>query len=87
MIKGVSQKVIEVVQTDNRYFDKAILFLSPRAQEEDKTLLKARASEYLSQIRLRAHLPEPPKRKISKPVMIALALAICAVIVCAVLLL
>ena len=32
MLKGVSQKVIEVVHTDNRYFEKAILFLRPNAQ-------------------------------------------------------
>ena len=50
MLKGVSQKVIEVVHTDNRYFEKAILFLRPNAQGEDKLSLRARAGEYLSQI-------------------------------------
>lgn len=50
MLKGVSQKVIEVVRTDNRYFEKAILFLRPTAPEEDKNKLKDRAWEYLGQI-------------------------------------
>ena len=50
VLKGVSQKVIEVVHTDNRYFEKAILFLRPNAQEGDKTQLRAKAGEYLSQI-------------------------------------
>ena len=50
MLKGVSQKVIEVVRTDNRYFEKAILFLRPSAPEEDKNKLKERAWEYLGQI-------------------------------------
>ena len=50
MLKGVSQKVIEVVHTDNRYFEKAILFLRPGAQEEDRGKLKQRAGEYLAQI-------------------------------------
>lgn len=40
MLKGVSLKVIEVVHTDNRYFEKAILFLRPNAQGEDKLSLR-----------------------------------------------
>lgn len=51
MLKGVSQKVIEVVRTDNKYFEKAILFLRPTApEEEDKNKLKAHAWDYLGQI-------------------------------------
>lgn len=49
MLKGVSQKVIEVVRTDNKYFEKAILFLRPTAPEEDKNKLKAHAWDYLGQ--------------------------------------
>ncbi len=60
MLKGVSQKVIEVVHTDNRYFEKAILFIRVPAQSEDKTLLKERAVEYLSQIN---YHPSSPKRR------------------------
>ena len=41
MLKGVSQKVIEVVHTDNRYFEKAILFLRPNVQGEDRADLNA----------------------------------------------
>lgn len=59
MLKGVSQKVIEVVHTDNRYFEKAILFLRVSAQSEDKAMLKERAGEYLSQIN---YHPSDPKR-------------------------
>ena len=59
MLKGVSQKVIEVVHTDNRYFEKAILFLRPAAQTESRTELKERAGEYLAQI---DYFPQPAKR-------------------------
>lgn len=59
MLKGVSQRVIEVVHTDNRYFEKAILFLRVPAQSEDKAMLKERAGEYLSQIN---YHPSDPKR-------------------------
>ena len=61
MLKGVSQKVIEVVHTDNRYFEKAILFLRPNAQEDDKQSLRARAGEYLSQIDYNPAGHEPHK--------------------------
>ncbi|MCI9363278.1 MAG: hypothetical protein HFG17_03375 [Oscillospiraceae bacterium] len=50
LLKGVSQKVIEVVRTDNKYFEKAILFLRPNAPEEDKNKLKSHAWDYLGQI-------------------------------------
>lgn len=62
MLKGVSQKVIEVVHTDNRYFEKAILFLRPGAQEEDRSSLKSQAGEYLGQIQY-----IPPKNRRSRP--------------------
>ena len=48
MLKGVSQKVIEVVH--NTYFERAILFLKPGAPEEDRGKLRRRAGEYLTQI-------------------------------------
>lgn len=58
MLKGVSQKVIEVVRTDNKYFEKAILFLRPSAPEEDKNKLRAHAWDYLGQIEY-----HPPARE------------------------
>lgn len=57
MLKGVSQKVIEVVHTDNRYFEKAILFLRPGAQDQDQPFLKSQAEEYMSKIDYK-----PPKK-------------------------
>lgn len=50
MLKGVSQKVIEVVHTDNKHFEKAILFLRPSHENQDSSKLKLWAGEYLSQI-------------------------------------
>lgn len=48
MLKGVSQKVIEVVHTDNRYFEKAILFLRPSSQQDDSGTINTRAREYVA---------------------------------------
>lgn len=74
MLKGVSQKVIEVVHTDNRYFEKAILFLRPAAQGEDKAMLRNRAGEYLSQIDYHPARTGAPKRPaLSDAVKFALA--------------
>ncbi|MBC8586364.1 hypothetical protein [Youxingia wuxianensis] len=61
MLKGVSQKVIEVVNTDNKYFEKAILFLRPQPMgEENGHTIKKYASEYLSQI---TYQPTPKNKK------------------------
>ena len=60
MLKGVSQKVIEVVHTDNRYFEKAILFLRPNVQGEDRADLNAQAGEYLGQLH---YQPQKSARK------------------------
>lgn len=81
MLKGVSQKVIEVVHTDNRYFDKAILFLRPGAQGEDKTQLKAKASEYLSQLDY-APAQTQEKKGLSEPIKTVLAGLAGAAIAC-----
>lgn len=83
MLKGVSQKVIEVVHTDNRYFEKAILFLRPNAQGEDKSKLKARAGEYLSQINYNPVAHERHKFTWSDALKIGLAALAGAAIACA----
>ncbi|MEM1484814.1 hypothetical protein V6615_08010 [Oscillospiraceae bacterium PP1C4] len=83
MLKGVSQKVIEVVHTDNRYFEKAILFLNPSVQGEDKTQLKTLASEYLAQIDYNPQKHEHRKITLSDAVKTALAALAGAAIACA----
>lgn len=42
MIKGVNKYVIEVIETENRYYDKALLFVRPEYAEavERETLEK-----------------------------------------------
>lgn len=82
MLKGVSQKVIEVVHTDNRYFEKAILFLRPQAQSEDKAELKARAGEYLAQIDYDPSGHEQHKKKLSEAFKIAIGALAGAAVAC-----
>ena len=61
MLKGVNKKVVEVVETENDYFEKAILFIKAEKQERDEITLRQRASEYLRSIRYtpRRHVPFP----------------------------
>lgn len=61
MIKGVNKRIIEVMNPDDRYFEKAILFLSPSAKGDDY-LLQSRANEYLRTI-----TPKVKKRRRLKP--------------------
>ena len=51
MFKGVNKRVIEVVETENEFFEKAILFMRPTAvQTDDKQLMNIKAKQYVSTI-------------------------------------
>ena len=47
MVKGVNKCVIEVADTQNRYFDRAILFVKPEYQQLDFLTLHNQAKLYL----------------------------------------
>lgn len=51
MLKGVNKKVVEVVDIENEYFEKAILFIKVEEQGRDDKTLKQRAGDYLHSIR------------------------------------
>lgn len=48
MLKGVNKKVVEVVDTDHEFFEKAILFIRAEKQPEDEKDLKQKAREFVS---------------------------------------
>ncbi|MBE6788141.1 MAG: hypothetical protein E7539_00570 [Ruminococcaceae bacterium] len=50
MIRGVKKQVIEVLNTENEYFEKAILVVSDRYIECDRARLRRKAAEYVSSI-------------------------------------
>lgn len=50
MLRGVKKQIIEVVNTENEYFEKAILVVSDKYTEYDKLKLNIKAKEYISQI-------------------------------------
>lgn len=47
MLRGVNKKIIEVVDTQNDYFERAILFLKDRKLEEDEGAIKKNADEFM----------------------------------------
>lgn len=57
MLKGVNKSVVEVVDIESEYFEKAILFLRPGRGAVDEGTLRRKAGEYLGGIRYR------PQRK------------------------
>jgi len=50
MIRGVKKQVIEVLNTENEYFEKAILIVSDRYNQCDRARLNRKANEYVSGI-------------------------------------
>lgn len=61
MLKGVNKKVVEVVDIENEYFEKAILFIKLEKQERDERTIRQRASDYIRSIRY------TPRRTFSLP--------------------
>ena len=59
MIRGVNKKVIEISDTGNENFERAILFVRPDSQRLDIDALQSSAIDYLSHFRLRPWFYSP----------------------------
>ena len=53
MLKGINKHVVEVVEMENEYFERAILFLRPGQPGYDELTLRQRAGEYLRGLKYR----------------------------------
>ncbi len=49
MIRGVNKNIIEVISTDNQYFERAILFVKSSCNT-DKEVLNRKAGEYIKSL-------------------------------------
>ncbi len=47
MVKGVNRQIIEINDTGNNYFEKALLFVAPGRSDTPNAKLKAEAKHYL----------------------------------------
>ncbi len=50
MVKGVNKHIIEINDTGNKYFEKALLFITPGKKDFPEEILHAKAKEYLIEI-------------------------------------
>ena len=50
MIKGVNKAIIEINETGNKYFEKAILFVRSEMTTENDKKLEGQAKEYVANI-------------------------------------
>jgi len=55
MVKGVNKNVIEICDTGNDYFERAILFVRPNsAANHDSDALRLHADQFLSGLKIRS---------------------------------
>ena len=47
MLKGVNKQVVEVVEVDNEFFERAILFVKPEKQQNGEEALRENARRYV----------------------------------------
>ena len=66
MLKGVNKHVVEVVDMENEYFEKAILFLRPDRPSADEGTLRQRAGEYIRKIQGKLGRLEAESQNIKK---------------------
>ncbi len=50
MVKGVNKKIIEINNTENEFFEKIILYVSPKAGAPNSAKVKRAASELVSNL-------------------------------------
>ncbi len=73
-VRGVNRQIIEVVNTENETFEKAILFLRAPASDNEAQL-KQKAEAYLQGISAPAFSTAPPKKKKRRRWLIPAAIA------------
>ena len=50
MVRGVHKKIIEVADTQNEFFERAILIVKEGFRDEDPEQLRRKAGDYVSQM-------------------------------------
>lgn len=53
MLRGVNKRVVEVVEMDHEYFERAILIVREGKEDGEERQLKTEAGRYLSQLQYR----------------------------------
>lgn len=72
MIKGINKQVLEVFETNNSYFEKALFFVKPEFSGYSENKLRELA---LSELKNSIY---PPKQKCGKPISILKKVIVCS---------
>lgn len=78
MIKGVNKRIIEVNHPEDQYFEKVILFLSPKVKYEH-LVVQQHVDEYLKVLAPKIKQKNERKRKLKPKWMLVFQLAAAAV--------
>jgi len=79
VVKGCNKRIIEVLNTENEYFEKAILFINPQSNLSYSQALRT-AEQYMKEID-----PDKKKRK-KKKGSLALGITFFGVLICGIIL-
>ncbi len=63
MVKGVNKSVIEMNCTDNGYFERAILFVSPEYSHLSQKRISAEAEKFVAALDVGLVLPDEKRRE------------------------
>lgn len=57
MLKGINKQVVEVVEVDNEFFERAILFVKAEKQQHEEETLRENARRYVGSLRWKPRRP------------------------------
>ncbi|MCI8501993.1 MAG: hypothetical protein HFJ85_07115 [Oscillospiraceae bacterium] len=60
MLKGVSKQIVEIVNTENEYFEKAILFINPEKAGMEENQLREQAGRFVGEHARKGGKPSQP---------------------------
>ena len=89
MLRGVNKQIIEINETGNRYFEKAILFVNAEYPEIDENKLYEYADNYLKSLNMENKIKSADYIKKSrklKGIILSVLLAVVSVILLVILL-
>ncbi len=66
MIKGVNKRIIEIINPNDEYFEKVVIFLSPKV-DKNLQVINSRALEYVDNLCVKKRKRKP------KPVFLSIA--------------
>ncbi len=80
MIKGINKNVIEVLEVESAYYEKAILFIKPQFVETNREVLEVEAKKILKNLDTMSSIKS--KKRIKEKIMVGVCLVSIAATLC-----